>query len=151
MFRAPPTSSLLAQEGRTVNAFSAIYSTLTSAWFSWSPVGCGGCRGFCTTWDTMDECYLSSDFATQCQQRPQLGFYWSTPVIVLIIGLFSVQLDSLVFADTYDSRDVAYVLVVELHSFQADLCVCYSPLLVTEVVTPSGKGLFVRASRCNRD
>jgi hypothetical protein len=55
----------------TVNAFSAIYSI---SHFGWIFLTCG-CRGFCTTWDTTDECCLSSDFATQCQPRPQPDFY----------------------------------------------------------------------------
>jgi hypothetical protein len=37
--------------------------------------GSRGCRGFCTTWDTTEECYLCSDFVTECQPRPQLDLY----------------------------------------------------------------------------
>ena len=58
----------------TVDSFSALYShfgqiSLTSCQVA---VAAG-------TLDTTDECCLSSDFATQCQPRPQLDFFLKYP------------------------------------------------------------------------
>ena len=151
MFRAPPTLNLLAQEGRLWMLSLLVTQLSLRPGFLDLLSGCSGCKGFCTTGDTTDECCLCSDFATECQPRPLAWFLLKFPrnsshhwLVFRPIRLLGLCWHPMIHVD------MALVLVL------SPLIPSWSLYMLSSLVDDwscdsFGKRVFLWSACCNRD
>ena len=138
MFRAPPTSNLLTQEGRPWWILCISYSTLTLAWLSWPSVQLRWLRRVMYHLEYHGWVLLVFRLA-ECRPRPQCwsllkylrNFSNHRPVFrpIRLPGLCRYPMNHVVMTP---------VLIWSRHISNWSLCMLVPPLM-TEVVTPLGK------------